>query len=61
MSIYSTLHITETKAKALLFDEHFGQLSHEELGDKLDVIFKSRLNNVLVVSDDTTPNDDDQI
>ena len=61
MSIYSTLTITETKAKALLFDHHFGQLSLAELGDRLDEILAARLNNAIVVLDGTPDNDDDQL
>lgn len=61
MSIYSTLHITETKAKALLFEHHFGQLSLTELGDRLDEVLAPRLNNAIVVEDGTPNNDDDQL
>ena len=61
MSIYSTLNITESKAKALLFDAHFGQLTHAELEERLDALLAPRLNNARVVWDGTTPNDDDQV
>lgn len=60
MSIYSTLDITESKAKALLFDAHFGQLSHSELEERLDKLLAPALYNTRVVWDGTVPNDDDR-
>lgn len=61
MSIYATLDITESKAKALLFDAHFGQLSHAELEDRLDTLLAPSLYNARIVWDGTTPNDDDKV
>jgi hypothetical protein len=61
MSIYSTLHITESKAKALLFDQHFGHLSTQELEDRLDALLAPRLNNAIIVPDGTPNNDDEQL
>jgi hypothetical protein len=58
MSIYSTLSLTESKAKALLFDHHFGPLSTQELEARLDQVLAPQLYNALVVPDGSANNDD---
>jgi hypothetical protein len=57
MGVYSTLHITESKAKEKVI-EYLEKCSMEELGNFMDVVLEKRLYNCTIVPDDTEGNDD---
>lgn len=59
MSAYSTLLITRSKAKQVVFDRLLN-ISDQELEEMMDRILDERLYNSRIVSDDE-PNDDDVI
>lgn len=59
MSVYSTLMITRTMAKAL-YSERLGVITDQELEAFMDDYLRPRLYNCLIV-DDCVDNDDNEI
>ena len=59
MGVYSTLHVTRSKAKEVIL-QRFSRLTDRELEQFLDVILEPQLNNCRIVEDSDT-NDDDRI
>lgn len=69
MGVYSTLHITRSKALELVSEQleqalarvRTGQCSDDELVRHLDTVLEPHLNNASIVDDDAERNDDDRM
>jgi hypothetical protein len=56
MSIYSTIHLSRSKAAEMLLESLVGDLSDRELADRIDPLVRDRLFNVMIT--DSENNDD---